>query len=1615
MSGRDGADHRADDGAGDDAGARRGRILEAITRLQSAVIAGESDLRSGFARALDVLLEATGSQYGFIAETCADADATPYLSTLAITDIAWDATSRELAALARRQGLEFRNLDTLFGAPVKTGDTMIANDAPNDPRAGGLPPGHPDVNAFLGLPLRYGGEMIGLAGLANRAGGYAPSLVDELEPLAAALAAMVVAERAKMERDRQTERAEHALTGSDAAVWDWDISSDSLWWSDSLKALLGLPQSTKADFELFRSHIHDDDRGAVIAAVEAALAGREPYHSVFRFKRGDGGYATIRASGQVIRDADGAPQRMVGVQIDISREIEREARLREASEFSGVALAAAGLAAWRWDAATGLITMDARFAALLEQPELEGVPLSRKTVLGAVHPDDRALVEREMDAVLENRTHTFRADHRLRVPSGRTVWVRAHAGVREHTRGGAPVIIGVVVDRTEAKQTELALAEAKERYELAVNGSGMAVWDWNIETDELVWSDALFSILGFKADDVQRRGSFFKDRVHLEDQARVQAALTAHIETGAKYDLKFRMRHRSGLWVPVQSRGASVRDASGRAVRMAGSILDLTAEQNAERTAAEATAKISLAARHAGIGPVELDLVTRTLRGDENFARLIGEPDRREISFDHAMGLVHKDDRIALEARQRALMKSGADRFDAEFRMVRPDGSTVWAEMVAVVTRRDERGDPTLMSGVMIDHTARKQVERDLARANERYDLAVGASHMAIWDQNLVTGEIYWSARMGEILGLGLKEGHEDVAAFTARIHADDKDQTARAFRALVEDGVPYDQITRLRRADGGYATVRSRGGVLRDDGGAPVRVCGSLSDISGEVMAGARADLALEAARLGIWDWDIAGGVMTADSRFAEILGRPWLAGLAAQQTDTLRYIHKDDRAMSEAKVRDLESGRIDRVEFEHRVVRPDGGIVWVGGCASVVETGSDGRPRRVLGVFEDHTARKTAELELAEANQRYDLAVSGALTAIWDQNLETGELYWSAPLGDMIGLGAAERVEQLEDFLERVHPDDREPSLAETRTAIETGAPLDMVMRVRHADGGYRHLRSRAGVLRNPTGRPVRLCGSVTDVTEEIAAEAKARLAGQRAQLALEAAHLGVWEYDAVSGLVSIDHTLADLLGAPDLAGRPRPFADIKTFAHHEDAARVNADIAKLHKGERSTVRNEHRIVRPDGASVWVRADVGVAERAPDGSVLRMIGIVQDLSGVKATEALLRKSAEAAGKANEAKSQFLATMSHEIRTPLNGVLGVVQLLERTELDPRQQRYVKTIKASGRSLSDVIEDVLDISRIEAGKLALKAEPALVADILEQAAAPSRALAAEKQVGLSLTISGDLALPVRVDPRRVAQMTANLIGNAVKFTESGGVRVTATRPSRGVLRIEVDDDGPGLPEDMHEAVFERFTQADMSASRTHQGTGLGLAIVRDLAKLAGGVAGVRSQPGQGACFWIELPAPAIPSTAACQAGPSASMSGETTPDPDAPALRVLVVEDHPVNRAVTAELVTQAGHVCETAETGEEALTALRTGPVDVVLMDLHMPGMDGTETLARIRGGEAGASDLPVYIVSADATPEAFEETKALGASGFFVKPIDAENLRRSLAGLARRSREAS
>ncbi|MEW5684544.1 MAG: ATP-binding protein [Pseudomonadota bacterium] len=354
----------------------------------------------------------------------------------------------------------------------------------------------------------------------------------------------------------------------------------------------------------------------------------------------------------------------------------------------------------------------------------------------------------------------------------------------------------------------------------------------------------------------------------------------------------------------------------------------------------------------------------------------------------------------------------------------------------------------------------------------------------------------------------------------------------------------------------------------------------------------------------------------------------------------------------------------------------------------------------------------------------------------------------------------------------------------------------------------------------------------------------------------------------------------------------------------------------------------------------------------------------------------------------ANEAKSAFLAMITHELRTPLNGVLGMARALQRTQLDPRQQRYVDTMLRSGDTLLVMLNDVLDLTKIEAGRMDLEVVSFDLRELSHHVI--ELWLEGARAKGLSLTCEIDTDLPERVlgDETRVRQIVMNLVSNALKFTEAGAVRLeVSTAPSAdgdGGIEIRVIDTGIGITDEQVASLFRPFVQAESSTARKYGGTGLGLAICRDLATRMGGRIDVESTPGAGSTFRVWLPLPAGEST------PEAAQEPENLP-----ALRILVADDNPINQAVARAILEAAGAVVETAGDGEVALERLRTEIFDVVLMDVHMPVMDGIEAVGRIRDGQAARDDIPVIALTADAMPGEEARLRALGFDALQHKPV--------------------
>jgi signal transduction histidine kinase/ActR/RegA family two-component response regulator len=405
-------------------------------------------------------------------------------------------------------------------------------------------------------------------------------------------------------------------------------------------------------------------------------------------------------------------------------------------------------------------------------------------------------------------------------------------------------------------------------------------------------------------------------------------------------------------------------------------------------------------------------------------------------------------------------------------------------------------------------------------------------------------------------------------------------------------------------------------------------------------------------------------------------------------------------------------------------------------------------------------------------------------------------------------------------------------------------------------------------------------------------------------------------------------------------------------------------------------------------------------IERRTPDG------GIVSVIRDITAAERELKRAKAAAEAANEAKSRFLAAVSHEMRTPLNAVLGMNRMLLKTPLDDEQRRFATMIRSSGQALLDLINDILDLSKIEAGRMEIETVHFSPAATVDGVVSLLSQRAQSKGLRLEMKLAPGLPLALQGDPRRLRQVLFNLIGNAVKFTEKGSVSVTASHRAlpdgRVELQLGVHDTGIGIPPETLPRLFERFVQADSTTSRRYGGTGLGLAITAEIVTLMGGRIHVRSEAGQGSHFEVTIPmAPGDASQLA-----SLGASRDTTPDALLGAgLRILVAEDNEVNQLLIQALLREMGHHCDVVDNGAAALRQLQAAPYDVVLMDIQMPEMDGEAATRAIRALPGPLAHIPVIALTANAMVEDREAYLRAGMNDYVLKPVIPRQLAAAIA----------
>jgi PAS domain S-box-containing protein len=492
-------------------------------------------------------------------------------------------------------------------------------------------------------------------------------------------------------------------------------------------------------------------------------------------------------------------------------------------------------------------------------------------------------------------------------------------------------------------------------------------------------------------------------------------------------------------------------------------------------------------------------------------------------------------------------------------------------------------------------------------------------------------------------------------------------------------------------------------------------------------------------------------------------------------------------------------------------------------------------------------------------------------------------------------------------------------------------------------------------------------------------------------------------------------VNKSLCEIVGYTEAELLQKKFQDI---THPEDLKADLALVRELIEGQRRSYQMEKRYLHREGHTVWIRLTASLV-RDEAGAPLHGIAQIEDITERKRLEENLASARDQALEASRLKSEFLATMSHEIRTPMNGVIGMTALLRDSPLTPTQAEYVRIIASSGESLLTIINDILDYSKIEAGRLELEIAPFDVRECLDNALDLFAGQARGKHIRLESVIAPHVPRHVAGDATRLRQVLVNLIGNALKFTDTGEVKVSVdaepvdAMTRRQQLTFAVSDTGIGIPPEGMERLFKSFSQVDASTTRRFGGTGLGLAISKRLANLMGGTMWVESEPGRGSTFHFTME---VEPRVAPLGGNNGTVGAatDTTLGRRCP-LRVLVAEDNRINQVVATLLLQRMGYRATTVGNGLEALAALESADYDAILMDVEMPEIDGCEVTRRIRAQRQTPTQPWIIALTAGAMQDDRERAFAAGMNDFLTKPVRAEALSFALARAYAGIRDAS
>ncbi|MCM2374301.1 PAS domain S-box protein [Aporhodopirellula aestuarii] len=1318
---------------------------------------------------------------------------------------------------------------------------------------------------------------------------------------------------------------------------------------------------------------------------------------------------------------------------------ESEQRLVDREQRLNLALEAGRLGTWHWDISVDRVTWSDQLFEIFGYSK-DQFTATKAGFLDVIHPDDRGYVAERLEAAFAGTCKTYEMDFRIiRGNDHRIIWTSGR-GVIDRDEFDRPLsITAVASDITDRKHWELELTDRESHLRSVIDNTLFFIGVLDVDGTLLEANAVAIKAAGIDRSDVIGKKFWdcywwnFDEEPVANLQVAVQRAAAGEV---VRYDVDVRMAGDTRMTIDFML--SPVRSSDGSITHLIPSGVDISERRAAEAAVIDREQFLTLALDAGKMGSFKWDVGSGKVEWSEMVYAMYG---CRQEQFDGTVTsfwqLVHPDDRTNVREWVEEELASDTDDHFVEFRLVRAsDGRVIWVEERGVI-HRDAGGEPLQVTGLVQDISERKVDELNLAFLSDLQtrlvplssvdDLMAVATKLTAEHLGLARCLFVEFDKQGEVADILCDyhqgDGPSMVGTHSVRDFHDDAERAdliagQQVFSGDAQGRQRDERLTANFRAfdigafcNSAYVTDRGTKFVVSALHAEPHpwqaderRLLQEVADRVGIRIERARSEeeLANREAhlrrvinnQLGLVGVIDRNGILLevddrslkiARTRREDVIGKhfaeaPWWSydpAVAAKMRDAMR------RAMAGEVV------RYDVSLFAHG----DEGVMIDFMIAPVKD--DNGEIEFLIPSGVDIRDRYRAQQQLMENERRVSMALRAGRMAAWEWTPEKS--HWDTKLFELLGTPQVADPSP-EFFLERIHPDDL-PMLQEMwETAIAGQDDYDAEFRVKLPNGSIRWLAAVCTVIRNPDGSVAAMHGLNWDITEQKETQQRIRDSEQRFRIMANAAPAMIWVSDHNHQCTFLSQRWCDFTGQPELEGLQLGWIEA---VHPDDQAATRA--AFLAAAERhEPFELDFRLRTADGGYRWA-IDAGQPRFDESGEFAGYVGSVIDAHDRHEAQAALQEARAVAVAANESKSAFLANMSHEIRTPMTAILGYADLLGDLVEKEEAKQHLQTIRRNGGYLLDIINDILDLSKIEAGKLDVEHERFDPYRLIEDVRSFMDVRASERNLALSVEYHGKLPKLINSDSKRLKQILINLVGNAIKFTKQGRVQIRVRFESAlQQLQFDVVDTGIGIADEQMDKLFKPFSQGDASVTRSFGGTGLGLAISQRLAEMLGGAITASSTEGVGSTFTVRISTGEVAESELVEyGGIEASNTTETVASGGGStqlSCHVLIVDDRRDIRFLSKRILTTAGARVDECEDGLLAVDyiteCLGTGDCpDLILLDMQMPNLDGYSTAAKLR--TLGYTS-PIIALTADAMQGDMNKCLEAGCNDYLSKPID-------------------